>query len=88
MVANFGEKTLNKSLELTSLLRQNNVPTIFYPDSDKIGKQFKYASSKNIPFVALIGEDELIKNIVTIKNMSTSEQKTISQNEIVDFMLK
>ena len=88
MVANFGEKTLSKSLELTSLLRKNNLPTIFYPNSDKIGKQFKYASDKNIPFVALIGDDELINRTVTIKNMSTSEQKTISQNEILDFVLK
>ncbi|HNY04175.1 MAG TPA: histidine--tRNA ligase [Candidatus Woesebacteria bacterium] len=88
MVANFGEKTLNKSLELTSLLRQNNIPTVFYPNEERIGKQFKYASLKNIPFVALIGENELINNIVTIKNMSTSEQKTISQNEVVNFVLK
>lgn len=88
MVANFGEKTLNKSLELTSLLRQKNIPTIFYPDSDKIGKQFKYASDKNIPFVALIGEDELAKNTVTIKNMSNGKQETISQNEILTFVLK
>ena len=88
MVANFGEKTLNKSLELTSLLRQNNIPTVFYPNEERIGKQFKYASLKNIPFVALIGENELINNTVTIKNMSTSEQKTISQNEVVNFVLK
>ena len=88
MVANFGEKTLNKSLELTSLLRQNNIPTVFYPDEERIGKQFKYASLKNIPFVALIGENELINNTVSIKNMSTGEQKTISQNEIINFVLK
>lgn len=88
MVANFGEKTLNKSLEFTSLLRQNNIPTVFYPNEERIGKQFKYASLKNIPFVALIGENELINNTVTIKNMSTSEQKTISQNEVVNFVLK
>jgi len=88
MVANFGEKTLNKSLDLTSLLRQNNIPTIFYPDSDKIGKQFKYASLKNIPFVALIGENELNNNTVTIKNMSTGEQKTLAQDEVINFMLK
>lgn len=86
MVANFGEKTLNKSLEITSLLRQNNISTIFYPDSDKIGKQFKYASDKKIPFVALIGEDELINNTVTIKNMATSEQKTINQKDILSFL--
>ncbi len=88
MVANFGEKTLSKSLELTSLLRENNVPTVFYPDSDKIGRQFKYASAKNIPFIALIGEDELINGTVTIKNMSTGEQKTISQTEIINFVLE
>lgn len=88
MVANFGEKTISKSLELTSLLRQKNIPTIFYPDSDKIGKQFKYASDKNIPLVALIGEDELIKNTITLKNMSTGKQETIPQNEILRFVLK
>ncbi len=88
MVANFGEKTLNKSLELTSLLRQNNIPTVFYPDEERIGKQFKYASLKNISFVALIGENEMANNNVTVKNMSTGEQKTISQNEVVNFVLK
>ncbi len=88
MVANFGEKTISKSLELTSLLRENSIPAVFYPDEKKIGKQFKYASVKNIPFVALIGEDESVNDTVTIKNMFTSEQKTISQNEVIDFMLK
>lgn len=87
MVANFGEKTLDKSLEITSLLRQNNIPAIFYPNSDKIGKQFKYASDKNIPFVALIGPDEIKNNQVTLKNMSTSKQITIKQNEIDKYIL-
>jgi len=88
MVANFGQDTLAQSLELTSLLRQNNIPTIFYPDEEKIGKQFKYASSKNIPFVTLIGSDEAAKNEVTLKNLATGEQKTFAQDEIVNFMLK
>ncbi len=88
MVGNFGQVTLDQSLKLTSLLRQNNISTIFYPDSDKISKQFKYASDKNIPFVALIGDNEAASGEVTLKNMATGEQKTISQNEIVDFVLK
>ena len=87
MVANFGQDTLVQSLELTSFLRQNNIPAIFYPDEEKIGKQFKYASSKNIPFVALIGSDEVAKNKVTLKNMVTGEQKTISQGEIINNLL-
>jgi len=88
MVGNFGTDTQKQSLELTSLLRQNNIPAIFYPDADKIGKQFKYASLKNIPFVALIGSNEAANNEVTLKNMSTGEQTTIKQSEIIDYMLK
>jgi len=87
MVGNFGPDTLDQSLKLTSLLRQNNIPTIFYPDADKIGKQFKYASTKNIPFVALIGSNEIIKNEVTLKNMVTGDQKTIKQSEILNNLL-
>jgi len=88
MVANFGQDTTNQSLELTSLLRQNNISTFFYPDADKIGKQFKYASSKNIPFVALIGSDEAAKNEVTLKNMTTGDQITIKQDKIVGQLQK
>ena len=84
MVANFGSDTEANSLKLTTLLRDNNIPAIFYPDVDKIGKQFKYASAKNIPFVALIGSNEAAKNEVTVKNMLTGDQKTIPQNEIIN----
>lgn len=87
MVANFGQDTLKQSLELTSLLRQNNIATTLYPDEEKIGKQFKYASTKNIPFVALIGSNEAVNNEVTIKNMSNGDQKTIKQDKILDFLL-
>ena len=88
MIANFGADTQDKSLELTSLLRQNNIAATFYPDADKLGKQFKYASAKNIPYVALIGSDEAAKNEVTLKDMTTGVQKTLTQSEIIDFMLK
>lgn len=87
MIANFGEETLNQSLKLTSLLRQNNIASIFYPDSDKLSKQFKYASDKGIPFVAVIGPDESKNNTVTLKNMTTGEQKTIKQSEITNYLL-
>jgi len=84
MVANFGKDTLGMSLELTSLLRQNNIAATLYPDEEKIGKQFKYASAKNIPFVALIGSNEAANNEVTLKNMLTGDQKTVPQNEILN----
>jgi histidyl-tRNA synthetase len=68
MVANFGEDTLKESLNLVSNLRDNNISTLLYPDADKIGKQFKYASEKFIPFVALIGSNEAIKNEIRTKD--------------------
>lgn len=86
MVANFGNETRKESLSLTSLLRENNISTLFYPDEEKLGKQFKYASSKNIPYVALIGSDEVSKNEVTLKNMSTGQQETLSQNELLKML--
>jgi histidyl-tRNA synthetase len=85
MIANFGQD--EQSLKLASLLRQNNINTLLYPTAEKLGKQFKYASDKNIPFVAVIGPDEAQNNQVTIKNMSTGEQKTIEQGEIISSLL-
>jgi len=83
LVANFGSETINESLSLTSNLRQNNIATSFYPDSDKLGKQFKYADSLGIPYVAVIGPDEAKAGTVTLKNMSTGDQKTILQQDLI-----
>lgn len=77
MVANFGPDTTAASLKLATSLRSQGIPTLLYPDPDKLGKQFKYASDKGIPFVAVIGPDEASTNTVTLKNMSTGTQKTL-----------
>ena len=88
LVANFGEETIDESLKLVTDLRNNNIASSFYPDSEKLGKQFKYANSLGIPFVAMIGTDESKNNQITIKNMTTGEQKTINQNEILNYLYK
>jgi len=86
MIANFDSETLPQSLKLASLLRQNNINTLFYPNTDKIGKQFKYADSQKIPFVAIIGSDEIKENLITLKNMQTREQKSITQAELLQIL--
>lgn len=88
MVADFGSDTEGEMLTLVSKLRSANINTLLYPNPDKLGKQFKYADSLGIQFVAMIGTDEAAKDLVTLKNMTTGEQKTLSQGEITDFMLK
>jgi histidyl-tRNA synthetase len=49
-----------------------------YPEADKVAKQFKYAASRGIPFVALVGEDERSRGEVSLKDMRSGEQKSVT----------
>lgn len=82
MVANFGPETEKESINLANQLRSQGVNTLLYPTADKIGKQLKFASDKNIPFVALIGTNEAQNNQVTIKNLATKEQQTVNSGQV------
>lgn len=79
-------------LQYATELRQSGLRVELYPESPtddgkKVGdKQFKYASARGIPFVAVIGADELANNTVTIKNMKTGEQKTMARAETVKWL--
>ena len=54
---------------------------LVYPDADKIGKQIKYADSRGIPFVALLGGDEIAAGTVTVKHLGAKTQATYGQSE-------
>ncbi len=81
MIANFGDEP--PLLKLASNLRSQNITTLLYPTADKLGKQFKYASDKGIPFVAVLGPDELAQNKITLKDMTTGEQQLLDQQDII-----
>ncbi len=85
MVTNFDESSLNKSLELLSLLRKNNINAEIYPEPAKIKKQFEYADKKSISFVLIVGENEIKTNTYLIKNMASGEQNAISQDKLISF---
>lgn len=74
---------LDKSLELATKLREKNIPTEVYLEKAKIKKIFSYADKLKIPFVVVIGEDELRGNYYTLKNMTTGEQQQVSFDEIL-----
>lgn len=74
---NLGEAESKKSFELMQQLRQQGIRCELYHETVKFDKQFKYAEKKNIPFVVIIGEKELIDNSCNIKNLSTGKQETI-----------
>ncbi|NCU33339.1 MAG: histidine--tRNA ligase, partial [Candidatus Moranbacteria bacterium] len=86
LVANLGPETQENILQFTTNLRDNNISSIIYPDSDKLGKQIKYALNLNIPYLAIIGTNETANNQITLKNLETSEQKTISLTELLNIL--
>ncbi|MBQ7490402.1 MAG: histidine--tRNA ligase [Bacteroidales bacterium] len=79
---NFGEETIAYSLKNLQTLRKAGVSCELYPDNVKIGKQMTYANNKRIPYVIMAGSDEMSENVLTLKNMTTGEQKKMSIADI------
>lgn len=79
---NFGEKETDYCLPIISKLRKQGISCEIYPDNVKMKKQMAYANAKQIPFVALAGENEIAQNKVMLKNMTTGEQNLVNLDEI------
>lgn len=86
LVANFGPETETNILNLVSKLRDKNIASIVYPDNDKLAKQIKYALSLSIPYLAIIGTDEVKNNKTMIKNLTTTEQKLVNFDELIEIL--
>jgi len=82
---NLGERESKKALGLVQQLRNKNIRCEIYHETVKFDKQFKYAEKKKIPFVVIIGEEEIKSNTCKIKNMSTGQQKDIPVDELSGF---
>ncbi len=85
LVLNFSSKETSYSLKLVEELRKLSVNAEFYPDPVKLKKQMSYADAKKIPWIIIAGEDELINNSLTIKNMASGAQEKISFDNMVDY---
>jgi histidyl-tRNA synthetase len=78
-----------KCVELAEELRKQNIRCEIYPKSGvKFDKQFKYAEKKGIPFVVIIGEEEIKTGSYKLKNIVTGEQKDLTKEELLDFSFK
>ena len=84
LFVNLGQKESLASLAAVNALRGAGISAELYPDSAKMKKQMEYANRRMIPFVAIIGSNELEQGVVTIKNMATGEQKTVSVVDITE----
>ena len=73
----------SKALEVATALRNKNINAEVYLENKKIKAKFKYADRLAIPYVIVIGEDEIANNTVTLKNMQTGEQETLKIEEVI-----
>ena len=80
---NFGEQETAYCLPVAAKAREAGIRTEVFPDASKMKKQMAYANAKNIPFVALAGENEMKEGKLTLKNMETGEQTLVSAEELI-----
>ena len=83
LIVNFGEKELPYCMRCAALLRDSGIATEIYPESAKMKKQMGYADAKKIPYVALVGENEIAENKINLKNMTSGEQTLVSTEELI-----
>ena len=82
LFTNLGEAEEKVSIKLLNELRNNNIAAEIYPDSGKMKKQMEYANRRGIPFVVIIGSDELAQGVATVKNMQSGEQQQVPFEDI------
>ena len=84
LFVNFGEQEEAYCLPLLKKLRGQGINAEIFPETSKMKKQMGYADKKNIPFVALVGENEIANHLVTLKNMHDGTQESIPVDDLID----
>ncbi len=85
LFVNFGEKEVEKCLELANDLRKKGIDCEIYPSASKLQKQMKYANDRGVKFTILLGENELNNETLVLKNMDSGEQESLKFEDIADF---
>ncbi len=80
---NFGEEAELKCMELSHELRGKGIAAELYPSSVRMNKQMKYANDRGVRYIGLLGEDEMRRGVIQLKNMDSGEQKEYPQNKLV-----
>ena len=82
LVTQFDDEGIADDLRLAADLRAARMRVEVYPEADKLGKQFKYASARGLKFVTVVGGDERAAGQVTVKNMESGEQTSVARAEV------
>ena len=76
------------ALALAAALRDAGIRVDVYPETDKLGKQFKYAATRGFPYVVIMGDDEAARGEVTLRNMKTGEQQSVARHDLAGLLGK
>lgn len=82
LFANMGEAESRYILPVAKILRDSGIATEIYPECVKLKKQFEYADKKGVLYMVIAGENEILKGVVTVKNLSTGEQKEVIASKL------
>lgn len=88
LFVNFGEEEADYCHELLGDIRKAGIRAELYPESAKMKKQMKYANDKQIPYVAMVGEDEIAEQSVSLRVMATGDQELVKKNELIKKIIK
>ena len=86
LFVNFGDKEADYCLNVLSELRKAGINSELYPDSAKMKKQMNYANKKSIPYVILVGEDEMNSGLLTVKNMKDGSQSNFNLADFIKLL--
>ena len=86
LLLNFGKEEELAALKVMQQLRQADIACEIYPESAKMKKQMEYANRRGVPYVVIIGSDELAEGAATLKNMTTGDQTKVAQTELLNLI--
>ncbi len=84
MLINFGSNTLSHNLHVLNILRSHGIAAELYPDQAKLRKQFSYADKNEIPYIIMIGEEEVKSGSYQFKDMKSGDQQSITLDQIIE----
>jgi histidyl-tRNA synthetase len=86
LFANMGVEELKYLIPVVKYLRESGVSCEIYPEQTKLKKQFDYADKKAIPFLSIVGGNEMAEGIVNVKNLSSGEQKSFDKENVAEIL--
>ena len=86
MFVNFGAAEEAFCLPVLAAVRKAGINAEIFPDKSKMGKQMTWANNKKIPFVAIVGENEMLQEKINLKNMLSGEQQLVTAQELIKIL--